>query len=84
MSPDFSFYAGLCSCPSFVAEMKYKIGENKAQPSQGKLRTVFLLKKKKKKKKDWGVSCRGTVETNATWTGLIPGLAQWVKDPVLP
>ena len=34
-----------------------------------------------------GSSCRGTAETNPTRNhevvGLIPGLTQWVKDPVL-
>ena len=48
-------------------------------------------KKKKKKKKTkethyWSSHC-GSVETNLTSiredTGLIPGLAQWVKDPML-
>ena len=39
------------------------------------------------KKIKLGSSHRGTVETNQTRNhevvGLIPGLAQWVKDPVL-
>jgi len=38
--------------------------------------------------KDVGSSRRGTAETNPTRNhevlGLTPGLAQWVKDPVLP
>ena len=45
------------------------------------------LKRQKPKKKIWS-SCCGTVEMNLTRNhevaGLIPALAQWVKDRALP
>ena len=47
---------------------------------------IYFIKKKKKKP-FWSSRCRA-VETNLTrnpeLVGLIPDLAQWVKDPGLP
>ena len=52
-----------------------------------KNRTQTMFIKYLKNTKYWS-SCRGAAEMNPTMnhevTGSIPGLTQWVKDPVLP
>ena len=56
----------------------------------GGMRSISTLgsSRTRKRKKGGGVSsCHGSVENNLTVyenIGLITGLTQWVKDPVLP
>ena len=65
---------------SQAQELLYAVGGPKKQTKQNKTKTH----KKKMKKKS---SHRGAVEMNPTGihedAGLIPGLAQWVRNPAL-
>ena len=63
------------------------IGKREKEEEEGREEGKGSIKKKTKEKHS-GSSHRGAMETNATRNhevdGSIPGLAQWVKDPVLP
>ena len=75
-------YICVCMCVCMYDWVTLLYSRNR----QNIVNQVYFIFKKLKKESSWS-SCCGAVETNPTRNneveGLIPGLTQWVKDPVL-